>query len=477
MDDFKDRPLWPQAFSHKSIISTYLVILLLNLFYIKYYTPIPLLICILFTTIFFFESLYYFSVKWVKMDEIVFYRKLFWNSILIRILFLFIVYILTVIYDRNSLPLEMFADDAKRYLNSGYTLANNMFNGKFIKILPQQWKNQADWGFPTYLGFINSILPKSVLIVKFINIVWGSLTVVLLAKISSMLYTRRHAMLTGILAMLFPSLIWYNALYLKETLMILIITYIFYNAIKLVKIRESSLLSYFICFTGIIALFYFRTAIAVLVLLSLLFYFIANISFSKKNGLAILIMAVLLLSGIYSITHKMDQIEELTKQYELLENGDANIISQKLSMKKNVNILTSLAIPLVMVNTIIAPYPSFLNIDDRQIGVISHSQNEVIRILLFYFAIIGYVYLIKNSMRKSLLLLLFISGHLVLLGLTGAAYFDRFQLPALPFIIILLSVGIIDSSKKAFLNWNNYIYLIWIAAIAWQIFKLKIRGL
>jgi len=476
MSKITNKIFWPKAYSNKAIFASISVIFLLNVVFIKYFTPLPLLLLILLTIIFFFSLLNSYTVKWQFLHEKVLYRKLFWHSVFYRLIFLGVMYLLTWIYDPESLPLEMFANDAWYYLESGTQLSGNIFNGDFIQILSQFWRSETDWGFPFYLGLVNSLFFNSVVLTKLFNIIWGSLTVVYLAKTARLLYTPKHGLITGIIAMLLPSFAWFSALYLKETLMIFIIVLIFFSTVKMVKKGKFSLLSSLIIIMGIFSLFYFRTVLAVVVALSLLIYFISNISFAKQSRVIILFLALIFIGGLYSASTQLDNLEEVRAQYLVLEGGDANRILYKMQLAGNLDVKSSLSIPLVLLNAFISPYPSFLDIDERQIGVISHSQNEITRILMYYFALIGLFILIRKNFKNSSLIISFTVGYILILAITGASYFDRFQLPAVPFMVIMMSVGIIDSPRKWVNNWNKYIVLILAATVLWHLFKFYIRS-
>lgn len=472
-----NRNIWPKKFSHKAITIAFAVIFILNALFINYYTPFFLLLLIFGVTIFFFQSLHRYTVKWEKYSKKIFFRELFLHSIFYRLIFVGILYLTTWIYDPASLPFEMFAADSWSYYKIGGNLTNNIFNGNYIGILSRFWKDQADWGFSIYLGLINTILFNSVLLVKLINVVLGSLTVVLLAKMATRLYSFDHGRMTGIIAMLMPSLMWADAKYLKETLMIFIIVMIFFNAVKMVTTGRILFGSIVVIFIGSILLFYFRTVIAVIVILSLILYFLLNFATSKRNKMIPFILSFAFIAGIYMFSLQFSQVAEIENQFSQLGDASESRISSKIKKVGTIDLKTQLAIPLVMVNSFISPYPSFLNLDIRQVGVISHAQNEVIRIIIYYFALIGIVLLIKRDFANSSLILSFTIGYILILAVTGTSYSDRFHLPAVPFMIILISVGFIDSSKKWFLNWNKYLLIIWGAVILWHLFKMGIRGM
>jgi hypothetical protein len=63
------------------------------------------------------------------------------------------------------------------------------------------------------------------------------------------------------------------------------------------------------------------------------------------------------------------------------------------------------------------------------------------------------------------------------LALTGTAFQDRYQLPALPFLIIVMSSGIIEIRTHQIKWFNIYSILISVAIVWWNLFKINLRGL
>jgi len=471
------RTVWPNIYTQKALGVILIILVLLNGVFIKYQTPLVLLITLLGLTIFFFVMLNKYTFFWRNLDKSSFYRHLFIHSLFYRLICIGIVSWLTYIYQPESLPLEMYAADAWKYFASGSELTNNIFNGQFIFLLSKFWYSSADWGYPFFIGIVNTIFGNSVLITKIINAILGSFSVVLLAKIARLLYSYNHARFTGIIAMLMPSLVWYSAKYLKETLMIFIIILVFYAAIKMVRIGRFNLFELLLILCGTSSLFYFRTSLAVIVILALTVYFVLNSLSQNRGQTTAFIVGISFIIGIIVLSTYFGQVREVTHQYAQLDEAAKIRITTKLDLAGGVNLKSSVAIPLVMINTLVAPYPSFLNIDSRQISVISHSQNEITRIFIYYFGFLGFFLLLKSDYKKSSLILSFSLGYLLMMALTGAAMFARFQLPAVPFIIIMISVGFIDSPQKWFTRWSGYIVVMGIAIIMWHLFKLYIRGM
>ena len=169
--------------------------------------------------------------------------------------------------------------------------------------------------------------------------------------------------------------------------------------------------------------------------------------------------------------------EKIYDYYDGLHLEAEQRVGGKTRMAGNVSIKTGLAVPFVAANAFFAPYPSFLNMDVRQIGVISHAHIEVVRVLIYYFGLIGLLILVQKDLVNSSLIISFGAGYILILAITGGAMFSRYHLPAVPFIILVISVGFLNSSKKWFSYYDKYLIGIWAVVLMWHIFKMIIRGI
>lgn len=475
----RNRKIWTREYSSKAIFTAFILVLILNSLYLKYYTPIGLIILIIGVTAYFFLSMRLFIVKWMNLDYKIFLKKVFIRSIIIRLVFFLIMIIYTYIYDQGAMQmLELFPSDAWSYRAWGIVVSRNLLNGDLVFVLQSLFRNSADWGFAFYLGIVNKILPQSVIIVKLLNILWGSITVILISKTAYMLYSEKIAKVAGIVMMLIPSLIWFNVQYLKESLMILIVVIIFYNAVLVIKDKFTNIrIITIVSLTS--SLFFFRTVLAVVVLISLTNYIFFNIIYNRRRKVFNTIILILFVGSVFYLGQRTNQLQEVQTGYSEMggERGLESVILYKIGQIGGLSLKKQITIPFILISSFITPYPTFLNIDVRQTSVIVHSQNEITRIIMFYFAILAIPFLIKYDFKNSSLLLSFVIGYVAILALTGNSFEDRFQLPALPFIIIFIAVGLINSSNRAIKNWNYYLLFVILAVFLWHYFKLFIRGM
>ena len=472
-DDF----IWTKEYSGRAIALAILTVVGVNVAFAKFAMPIPIMLLGLLGVIFFFVALNRYTIGWQTLDPVILYRKLFWHSAGFRLLAVIYIYAYTFIYTPSTFPLTLGSADSWNYLKSGNALVGNIFNGQFLYLLPQYWRSSGDWGFPFYLGLVGSVLFNSVFVVILLNVFIGSLTVVLIAKIAGMLYSDSHARLAGILSMLMLPLMWYGAMYLKETVMIFLIILAIYETIRMVELTGFNLISTLIASLCTVSLFYFRTVIAVLLLLSIGGYLLMNTLSRQRSNLVPLMIAVAFAAVTTLVISRTAQVHSVMEQYGQIDNAGESTLSSKIKLAGSLNVKSAAVLPLVTVSAFVTPFPSLLYFEPRDIFTLAHFQNEEIRNLIFYFALIGVLIALRNDLRRSALLLFFGLGYILVLAVTAHSYEPRFQLPALPLLAIFMSVGMIDSSAKWLNRWNAYLFLIVCAQLAWQVFRLSIRGL
>lgn len=464
---------WPNSYSKKAIILSIFIVGIFQVLFSSYMMPMFLLSFGIIFILLFYLSLSYFSIKWREISEKTFYKKVFIYSFIFRFIFVLYHYAITKIYDPASFPMEISAADTWTYHLRALELANIPIS-YFIKYLEAD-ALPSDWGFPFYLGIIYKFFGPYTFPVRVLNCLWSSLTVIFLSKSVSRVYTFEHARLTGIILMLIPSLSWFAGIQLKETLMIFIVIVIFYLAIYIMERRKHLFFLIVLMLFLTISLYYFRPFLVALVLFSTGAYF--GLSAAKKNNFLIVVLFIALMGITIGIMNQLGVISDLQSTYDQKDNMIESNVAHLVSGVGNIDVKNIAVLPLIMIGAVVTPFPSFLNLDERQVGILCHFQNEMIRNFMYFFAFLGLFHMVRNNFKKSSIFVLFAASYIYVLAMAGSSYEDRFQLPALPFIVVMIAVGIIESNYKWLKRWNYYLIIIIAAQIAWNLFKLNIRGL
>lgn len=467
---------WPLRYSNKAVLYSFIVTLGISLAFLRFFMPAGLMITGLTIIILFFYGLKYFSFNLRFATVYSFEKKLFFYSLFFRFLFVLYLYILTKILDPNSFPFELGAADSGTYQIAALKLSNTPIRDYF-NVLNELMKSKSDFGFPIFQSLIYKLFGQYTLPVRLINCLLGSFTVLYLSRTARYLLTENHARLTGVIAMIFPSLLWFGAIQIKETIMIFLIISVFYHSIKMNSEHRIYIKSMVIIVLFSFFLFYFRTFLAVLVIMSVLAYYafsaIRKLNFRKILTVLFIFFSTVFLINNSSIFNDINEVYREGKNSDLLRSN----LQYKAGLVGNISYKQAAVTPFVFALAILTPFPSFLNTESRQVPIIAHFQNEMVRNLLYYFAILGLVILMLKDFRKSSILILFEFGYLWVISSAGTSFIDRFHLILVPFMIITMSVGMINARSKWIKGWNWYLVFILIAQISWVIFKINIRGI
>lgn len=401
-----------------------------------------------------------------------FLKKIFIDTVLYCMLFVIIQYIITIIYAPKFWPFELSAVDSIKYNYQGKQIAASLRTFD----LPRINSSLSDIGYPYYLGFIFTIIGSYTLPIRILNCVWVGLTVVYLSKTLFILRQEDIAKLSGILIMLLPSFGWMAGMQLKESLMIFLVVYCFYNTIYLtnygISLRRISLLV-----LSILLLFFFRTFLGLLVIVTCFttFYIISYKNFWRNAIVLFLVLPFLLFFivriGIISEIRNTQSNFESTESGAYFERG-AKRFKRNTSFI-NVNALTAASI--------IMPLSNFYDLDSKDepetIRVCYRAPNEFIKNSLLFFFFIG-IWLALKKWRIFYPFAVFIILYSIIISSTGAVLNYRYQLVILPFICIFMAQGIIYASqniRRYFNYWFIYMVILVLAHIMYNLSRINFR--
>ena len=125
------------------------------------------------------------------------------------------------------------------------------------------------------------------------------------------------------------------------------------------------------------------------------------------------------------------------------------------------------------------PFPTMNEVPKQENQKMIHGGNFVKNILSFFTIAALFILLFSGDWRKYVLPLAILCGYLVVLVFSSFAHSERFHLPILPFSLMFAAYGI---SKMNEVWWIKKYYPYWcalmfVAAIAWNWFKLAGRGM
>lgn len=470
--------LWPKKYNRYILLSSFLT-MVINYFYFgensvsAWFLISHLLTIILFLFFItrFNEKSKEYSIK--KFEKKVFRIGLLLNTICILFFYVFF-YILT------NTEFDAAAVDAKWYHDNGVIISQQLSEFRFDKTEIAEKIDFDDLGYNIFLGIIYFIFGPNVIIARIIQALFGSFSAIIIYRIGKSLYTENVGRTASVFFLFFPLFVYFNALHLKETIM-LFLTLLSINSIINFQNSKNKIKYILFFLLTIYITFSFRTVLTFILLATFLFslLFENKISFDKKisftifSGLLLLVI-VWQIGLIDEISNKMFKYVDSNVESSVMTNKAEQIANNGQTFAKYASG------PVIFIQSISFPYPSMgkTNIGDfNQAAQWYHISGLFIWAYLSYWAILGMYDSMKENLRKNLPLLGFTIFYSIILVITLYITTVRFNILKIAPMLIFVAVGLNNNSLKR--QWFWYFYIVWISIVilVWNYVKIAGRGL
>ena len=425
----------------------------------------------------FFSGISYSSGKINIRSEKEFLRWLFFMTLLLRLFY--IIFLFTETNISWGMPFYVGAKDEIKYDRVGEELATLIRSGRATEVISHVrdiYEGIDDIGFPTLIGLIYTVFGRNLVIGRIIMALFGSYAVILIYKTALLFWETKIARFAAILAMWFPLSLFYNSVYLKEGLLVMMIMIIIYKTSRWIKENHISAWNFALIVLVITAIFLFRTALGALMFLVVL----GSIVFTRYRGSVVLgiFIALIFLIVFYFTLNLLGESKYFENQ---LMSGDEYGTSRLEHISKINKLAVLGSIPFFLSIAFFAPFPTLisdlnLSYTNQPHGTLDYQVPGVlVWNLLAFFAIYGLIYTLRNNRRETFAIWAFSIGYTLLLVKTSLFTSVRFAYCGLPIMMIFASVGISKLRKMHF--WYMYLFLAAALVIGWNFFKVAGRGL
>ena len=487
---------FPHWLAQYSVATYLLTLVLVTLVYSTYMLPwYYMLSGVVSVLVFFFYgwSLAKRTSPLKLRKEKTFEQRIFWIAFIPRITWMICIYLIFMQNYGNAFGFEKM--DASGYDMLGYSFKVAISEGHFMA----EWNSEkgyldiSDMGYATYLGFIYLLTGTGgvtsfegigadnlgIVVARLLKCVWSSLTVLLIYRLAKRNFGEQPARVAAIFCALWPNFWYYCGVHLKEVEMVFLVVLYIERAEHMLRSRRFTAWEVGPVVLIAAILFTFRTPLAMVAILSLLFAIVMSSSRVVTWGKRIIVGGlVVALVGVTIGT----RIEE--KSYELMESvqsGQQKGNMEWRAVRKDGNAFSKYAGAAVFAPMIFSiPFPTMVDATgEQQVQMLLNGGNFIKNILSFFALLALIVLLMSGRWREYLLQISFILGYLVVLVFSAFAHSERFHQPAMPFEFMLAAYGLsIAVTKLKYKRWFMYwCGLMFIAAIAWNWFKLAGRGL
>ncbi len=426
------------------------------------------------------------SKGWFYLKPLHFTQKLFWTAFFLRAVWVIVSYVLYQNWTGTAFSIEaadeLFYDEVAQYA------AGMMRNGDwniYSNIQDYSGGTQfSDMGYPIYLTLVYWIFGGSIVVARLIKAILGAWTVVLMYKLTSRNFGEQVGRMTAIMCMLMPNLIYYCSFQLKEVEMVFLCILFAERADFLLRKGKLAFVPTAMLMLIPAVMFTIRTALAAVMVMA---FFCALLLSSERivswGRRALLLTLALLFAGVVLTTSTSigQDIQQMWQTRGSRQQAHMEWRAERTDMAGGLNNrfakYAGATVFAPMIFTI--PFPTMNEVPGQENQKMIHGGNFVKNILSFFTIAALFILLFSGDWRKYVLPLAILCGYLVVLVFSSFAHSERFHLPILPFSLMFAAYGI---SKMNEVWWVKKYYLYWcalmfVAAIAWNWFKLAGRGM
>lgn len=462
---------FPNIISRKAIYCYFITLAIVSVVFMDQVLPFVWMLFGSAEVVLFFYFSNRLTKQWRGLPPIVFVKRLFWTSLVIRLVYMVFVYFF---YDfMTGQPFMFHSADEQLYFETSKIWCEQGLDA-FRNTM--QWIVFSDSGEIYYASFLCLLFGPFVLPVRIGHCLLGSLTCVLIYRIAKRHFNESTARMAAVLCMLMPNLIYYCGIQLKEVEMVFVTTLMVDSVDALLSERKFDWKNLVAGVLAAFAMFSFRTALGVVGLLSVMVALLLNqgklVAKWQRIGLAALIVVVI---SATTIGNRM-----LGEMSELWEEGgrSQNINMEWRSQREGGNSLAKYASEVVFAPAIFTiPFASMVYTEGQENQQMIHGGNFVKNIMSGFVVFALVVLLFSGDWRKHTLPLALLLGYLVVVAFSSFAHSERFHQPAIPFELMFAAYGI-SILKQKHVQWIDYwMAFVMAANVAWAWFKLAGRGL
>ena len=472
----------PQIITNKAIITYLLALIGCSVLYSTHILLFEWWIFGIVSVIGFFSFSNRQTKLWVNIKPKSFIKKLFWTGFIVRVFWVIISYWLY--YEWTGKPFAIDAGDELFYDDAAHFGARLLREGSldiYHRIVDYSGGQVAfsDMGYPLYLTIIYWIFGDSILIARIIKAALSAWTVVLIYKVASRNFGESTGRMAGIFCMLMPNLIYYCSMQLKEIEMVFLAMLFVERADWLLRQPKLKFMPTMAVMLIPFVLFMIRTALAATLVMA--FFCALLLTEGRVSGIGKRIVLSISAAGfVLVMLITSTSIGDDVKQMWETRGSNQQSNMEWRTKRANGNIYAKYAGAAVFAPMIFTiPFPTMTETPQQENQKMIHGGNFV-KNILSYFTIMALIILLFSGVwRKHVLPIAVLCGYLVVLVFSNFAQSERFHLPILPLTLMFAALGIslIKDNPWVKKYFNYWCVLMFLAAIAWNWFKLAGRGM
>ena len=462
---------FPRYFSVRAIICYVVTLFLVSIIFFSYALPFQFMLFGFAAVCLFFVFAHQTTYQWRVVSQRMFTKKLFFTAMAIRMVYVIFVYFYYIA--ETGQPFMFHSGDESFYHYIGTVWPTMVFREMRKQV--NMYVGLSDSGYPWWIGLVYRIFGTHVLSGRLVKCVIDAFSCVLIYNLAKRNFGEATGRMAAIFCMLMPNMWYYCGITLKETEMAFV-TLLFVersdNVVHASKVKIFDMLIPLLC---IFVAFTFRTALALVLGLSLAIALVftsgRQLSALKKVMYGVAFSVWMLTSVGVEIVQETQQVWEQRSENQVIgyeeraKREGGNVFSRYVS--------GVVAAPMIFT----IPFSSMVYIEDQENQMMLNGANFIKNVTsgLTIFAL--FVLLLSGEWRKHVVPLATMGGYLVVIAFSNFAHSERFHFPVLALELMFAAYGITllqNKHKRWFVLWLVFIGMI---NIGWAWFKLAGRGL
>lgn len=475
----------PKRVTNVAMLTYLLALVVCNILYISHALPLEWWVFGLVEVLGFFYMTNHLTKVWINLSPTGFTKNVFWLAFALRAAWVGISYLLHQHWTGTAFSIdagdELFYDEVAHYAVELMRDGNWHIYSNIVSYSGAQF---SDMGYPIYLSLLYWIFGDSIFIARIIKASLGAWTAVLMYKLVSRNFDEHTGRMAAIMCMLMPNLIYYCSFQLKEIEMVFLTILFAERADYLLRKGKLMMLPTILLMLIPAYMFMIRTALAA----TLVMAFFCALIFSSERVVSwgrrtLLILLAGAFAGVILLTNTAigQDIQQMWATRGSGQQADMEWRSVRKDMAGGLNQRfaryagSAVFAPLIFT----MPFPTMGDVPGQTNQKMIHGGNFVKNILSYFTIMSLFILLFSGEWRRYVLSLAIMVGYLVVLVFSNFAYSERFHQPILPFTLMFAAYGISIMREKPWINkyFTHWCVLMFIAALAWNWFKLAGRGM
>lgn len=422
--------------------------------------------------LFFFVLTTIFYPRWKNDEPKVFWHKVFWVALAIRLLY--VVFSYYYFYNHIGAPFEGPGDEIGYYTRSAL-LSKYIRKGDFgfvVDFLKGYSLGFSDHGYLIWLTFIHTLFGRKVWVARIFKALMSAYLCIVVHKLSSRTFGERTGRLAAVMCVFLPLFIQLTGSHIKEMELIFLSILALERMDYLIRSKKYTLWNILFPILLVGMTFGFRTVIGMcLIFAFLVFVILSPNHLVNRKSKIITLSATVVVFLIFLFT----AIGSEMKIVYMLNFSGTDYLARKyesLGLKYSELSKSKYLFP----GAFVLPLSPMVDVAPDHNKLINGSI--YIKNFLAFFAMLSIVIAIRQKKWRDFSLIgAYELSYLAIVMFTFTSNSERYHEPAIPLILVMAAYAMTHLRRKDLTLFYVYSGLLFVALFVWNWLKLAARGM